>query len=110
MTHFLLATLIACALDARLSLLVAIEQGVIIVADAAGTALDSASLPLINRAMTMDAHRTSRAHGRGRRGGTAADDAVAIHTLNGAKDGQSKAAQLSGLYRIGQDRPRSWVW
>lgn len=84
MTHFLLAALIARALDARLSLLLGLNQGLVLVADAAGAALDSATFPF-DGVVAMDAHRTSRAHGRGR-GGAAADDNVAIHAFNGSKE------------------------
>lgn len=84
LTHFLLATLVTGALDARLSLLFGLNEGVVLVADTAGTAFDSAALPL-DRIMAMEAHRASRAHGRGRRG--AADDDVAIHAFNGQRSG-----------------------
>lgn len=84
LTHFLLATLVARALDAGLSLLLGLDQGVVLVADTAGTAFGGTTLPL-DRIMTVEAHRTSRAHGRGR--GGAADDDVAIHAFNDNRSG-----------------------
>lgn len=81
LTHFLLATLIASTFDTGLSLLLGFDQGILLIAIATRTTLDSAALPL-DGAMTMYTHGTSRAHGLGRRS-AAADVDVAIHAFNG---------------------------
>jgi hypothetical protein len=96
LTHFLLATLIACAFDTRLSLLLGLDQGVILVTNATGTAFDGAALPL-DRAMTVYAHRASRAHGLGR-GCAGADDDVAIHAFNGTRNNRFPRRDRSPVY------------
>ncbi|KAI1115747.1 hypothetical protein F5Y14DRAFT_113882 [Nemania sp. NC0429] len=85
-THLLLATLITCTLDARLSLLFGLDQRLVLVSKTAGATLDSAALPL-ERIMMLNAHGTRGSHGRGR-GGAAADDDVTIHAFTGQRIGR----------------------
>ena len=92
MTHFLLAALIAGPLDARLSLPVIVIANVVLVADAARTAVNGADytagapLPLqgaIRGAEAANAHGAGRAQ---RRRPSGSDKCGTLHVRGAGKD------------------------